>query len=80
MCFSGSRNEALTQRDVKNEGRSDYVHENKWPTDIMPDILRGFSQGMQKFRDDERKSVGFLAHNAKTGWQFRWNQHVLKRK
>jgi hypothetical protein len=25
------------KKDVKNEGRTDYVYENKWPYDNLPD-------------------------------------------
>jgi hypothetical protein len=36
------RNGALTRRDVKNEGTSGDVYENKGAHDIMADNLSGF--------------------------------------
>jgi hypothetical protein len=39
---STSRSGALTQRDVKNEDRPDYVYENKRESDKMDDNLPGF--------------------------------------
>jgi hypothetical protein len=38
------RSGALTLRDVKNEGRPDYVHENKWNDDKMSGYRDGFLQ------------------------------------
>jgi hypothetical protein len=34
-----------TPRDVKNEGRSDYVYDNKWETDKMSEYYRPFVPG-----------------------------------
>jgi hypothetical protein len=36
------RDRGTDQKDVKNEGRSDYVHENKGDDDIMSSEKRGF--------------------------------------
>ncbi|MGA3167433.1 MAG: hypothetical protein ABSF14_15120, partial [Terriglobia bacterium] len=36
------RNGALTRRDVKNEDRPDYVYENKWTSDTMPENQHDF--------------------------------------
>jgi hypothetical protein len=36
------RNGALTRRDVKNEGTSGDVYENKGASDTMPDNASGF--------------------------------------
>ncbi len=36
------RNRALTHKDVKNEDRPDYVHENKGEGDKMDDNLVGY--------------------------------------
>jgi hypothetical protein len=33
----------VTKKDVKNEDRSDYVHENKWPDDNLADTKGGIS-------------------------------------
>jgi hypothetical protein len=41
----------LTQKDVKNEGRSDYVYENKGKHEKMTDDLPGFFTKMRGFRE-----------------------------
>jgi len=38
------RSGALTQKDVKNEGRSDYVYENKGEHDKLSSEKQGFLQ------------------------------------
>jgi hypothetical protein len=38
------RSGALTQKDVKNEGRSDYVYENKGERDKLSSEKQGFLQ------------------------------------
>jgi hypothetical protein len=53
-----------TQKDVKNEGRSDYVYENKGNDDKMTEDLAGFLPKTHRFRDNGRKSIGFLHENA----------------
>jgi hypothetical protein len=54
------RNGALTQKDVKNEGTSGDVYENKWVHDTMPIIDRASWPKMHKFRDNERQSIGLF--------------------
>jgi hypothetical protein len=38
----GTNGKLAPLKDVKNEGRSDYVYENKRPHDKMPDEISGF--------------------------------------
>jgi hypothetical protein len=52
-----------TQKDVKNEGRSDYVYENKDNDDKMTEDLAGFLPKTHRFRDNGRQSIGFLPEN-----------------
>jgi hypothetical protein len=54
------RKGALTHRDVKNEGTSGDVYENKGAHDTMPDNKSRFWHKMHKFRDKGRESVGFF--------------------
>jgi hypothetical protein len=51
---------ALTLRDVKNEGTTGDVYENKGDGDRMSSEKHGFYTKMHKLREDQQKSVGFL--------------------
>jgi len=55
---------ALTLRDVKNEGRSGYVHENTGNDDKMSGYKTGFCTKMHPWRKNRQQSVGILAENA----------------
>jgi hypothetical protein len=52
-----------TQKDVKNEDRSDYVYENKGTHDKITDDLPGFFTKMHTFRDNGQQSSGLFAEN-----------------
>ena len=58
------RNGGLTLRDVKNEDRPGYVHENKDDDDKMSGEKHGSYTKMHPLRDNRHQSVGFLAENA----------------
>jgi hypothetical protein len=58
------RNGALTHRDVKNEGTSGDVYENKWMETKCTPINTAFYTKMHGLRDNERQSIGSLAENA----------------
>jgi hypothetical protein len=50
----------LTLRDVKNEGTSGDVYENKGDGDKMSSEKHGFYTKMHSWREDQQASVGFL--------------------
>ena len=54
LCDKSSRNGALTQKDVKNEGTSGDVYENKGQDDKMSGNLHGFYTEMRQLRDDRQ--------------------------
>jgi len=54
------RNRALTHKDVKNEGTSGDVHENKGVSDKMYGYLPGFWPKIHRFRDNGRQSIRFF--------------------
>jgi hypothetical protein len=51
---------ALTLRDVKNEGTSGDVYENKGDDDKMSIEKHGFYTKMYSWREDQQASAGFL--------------------
>jgi hypothetical protein len=53
-----------TPKDVKNEGRSGYVHENTGNDDKMSGYKTGFCTKMHPWRKNRQQSVGILAENA----------------
>jgi hypothetical protein len=53
-------NHAGTLRDVKNEDRSGYVHENTGDDDKMSSEKHGFYTKMQALRGHRQQSVGLL--------------------
>jgi hypothetical protein len=55
------RNGAATLRDVKNEDRSGYVHENKWRATKYTPILTGFLHENATSERKLTKSSGFFA-------------------
>jgi hypothetical protein len=59
MCLSKVQKGALTPRDVKNEGTSGDVYENKGPHDTMPDNKSRFWPENSKIRDNWRESSVF---------------------
>ena len=54
------RNEALTHRDVKNEGTSGDVYENKGRATKCTHINTAFYTKMHQFRDNGRQSTGLI--------------------
>jgi hypothetical protein len=52
MCFSRSETGGLTLRDVKNEDRPGYVHENTGDGDKMSREKHGFYTKMHRLRDN----------------------------
>jgi hypothetical protein len=59
------RNAALSPRDVKNEDRSDYVHENKGQDDKMSGDLHGFYTKMHQLHGHRQESVGLLGRKCR---------------
>jgi hypothetical protein len=51
---------ALTLRDVKNEDRSGYMHENTGNNDKMSGGKTGFYTKMHPFHDNRQQSVGLI--------------------
>jgi hypothetical protein len=58
------RNGAMTLRDVKNEDRPGYVHENKDDYDKMSGEKHGSYTKMHPLRDNRQQSKGLLGRNA----------------
>jgi hypothetical protein len=58
------RNGALTLRDVKNEDRSGYVHENTGNDDKMSSEKHGFYTKMHLLHDNRQQSAGLLGKNS----------------
>jgi hypothetical protein len=63
--FFKVQNGALTQRDVKNEDRTDYVYENTWNNDKMSGQKTGFYTKMHQLREVQRESVGLTGRKCK---------------
>ena len=59
----GVRNGAQTLRDVKNEGTSGDVYENKGADDIMSRYCAGFLQKIQGFRGNSERKQRILTGN-----------------
>jgi hypothetical protein len=55
------RNGALTLRDVRNEDRPGYVHENTGDDDKMSSEKHGFYTKMHLLHDNRQQSTGLLA-------------------
>jgi hypothetical protein len=58
------RNGTLTRRDVKNEDRSGYVHENTYYIDNMSSEKHGFYMKMHQLHDNRQQSSGLFGRNA----------------
>jgi len=56
--------ERATLKDVKNEGRSGNVYENKGPNDTMTDNYSGFCAGLASFCKNRGPSMGLSTGNA----------------
>jgi hypothetical protein len=54
------RNGALSPRDVKNEDRPGYMHENTGDDDRMASEKHGFYTKMHQMRDNRQHSVGLI--------------------
>ena len=50
----------MSLRDVKNEDRPGYVHENKGDGDKMSSEKHGFYTKMHQSRDNRQQSLGLL--------------------
>jgi len=57
----------LKKEDVKNEGRSDYVYENKWKSTKCTPINTALYRKRPIFSDNRQNSVGLLSQT-NTDW------------
>jgi hypothetical protein len=58
-CSNSIRNGALThKKDVKDEGRPGYVHENKWKATIGTPINPVYCTKMPRLSSDRQNSAG----------------------